>query len=127
MKARGVRRVPVIEAMGEEYEEAFDLIYLLSVYRHLPPQMIEANLARVSELLKSNGVLVFSMHGIIVGIALMKEAAAIEFGRPGGPYKRRQAETRRRRNLPAGKRQRRRVTRPPGNTTGPRLRSLQRA
>ena len=59
----GVRRVPVIEAMGEEYEEDFDLIYLLSVYTHLPRQMIEDNLARVSRLLKPNGVLVFSMHG----------------------------------------------------------------
>ena len=59
----GVRRVPVIEAMGDEYEEAFDLIYLLSVYTHLPRQMIETNLSRLSKLLKPNGVLVFSMHG----------------------------------------------------------------
>jgi SAM-dependent methyltransferase len=59
----GVRRVPVIEAMGPEYDCSFDLIYLLSVYTHLPRHMIENNLARVSALLKPNGVLVFSTHG----------------------------------------------------------------
>jgi SAM-dependent methyltransferase len=59
----GVRRVPVVEGMGEEYDQTFDLIYLLSVYTHLPRQMTEDNLARVSKLLKQNGVLVFSMHG----------------------------------------------------------------
>jgi SAM-dependent methyltransferase len=59
----GVRRVPAVEAMGKEYDEAFDFIYLLSVYTHLPRQMIEDNLARVSKLVKPNGVVVFSMHG----------------------------------------------------------------
>ncbi|MBV8848964.1 MAG: class I SAM-dependent methyltransferase [Methylobacteriaceae bacterium] len=59
----GVRRVPVVDAMGEEYDETFDLIYLLSVYTHLPRLMIEDNLARVSKLLKPEGVLVFSTHG----------------------------------------------------------------
>jgi SAM-dependent methyltransferase len=59
----GVRRVPVVEAMGAEYDCSFDLIYLLSVYTHLPRHMIENNLARVSALLKPNGVLVFSTHG----------------------------------------------------------------
>jgi SAM-dependent methyltransferase len=59
----GVRRVPVVEAMGPEYDCSFDLIYLLSVYTHLPRHMIENNLARVSALLKPNGVLVFSTHG----------------------------------------------------------------
>jgi len=59
----GVQRVPVVEAMGEGYDRAFDLIYLLSVYTHLPRQMIEANLATLSRLLKPRGVLVFSMHG----------------------------------------------------------------
>jgi SAM-dependent methyltransferase len=59
----GVRRVPVGEAMGPAYDGSFDLIYLLSVYTHLPRGMIERNLARVSALLKSNGVLVFSTHG----------------------------------------------------------------
>ena len=59
----GVRRVPVVEAMGREYDGSFDLIYLLSVYTHLPRLMIESNLARVSALLKPSGVLVFSTHG----------------------------------------------------------------
>jgi SAM-dependent methyltransferase len=59
----GVRRVSVIDAMGRDYDETFDLIYLLSVYTHLPRQIIEDNLARVSALLKPKGVLVFSMHG----------------------------------------------------------------
>jgi SAM-dependent methyltransferase len=58
-----VRRVPVVEAMGPEYDCSFDLIYLLSVYTHLPRHMIENNLARVSALLKPNGMLVFSTHG----------------------------------------------------------------
>jgi SAM-dependent methyltransferase len=43
----GVRRVPTVDAMGEEYDATFDLIYLLSVYTHLPRHMIEANLARL--------------------------------------------------------------------------------
>jgi SAM-dependent methyltransferase len=59
----GVRRVPVVEAMGPEYDRSFDLIYLLSVYTHLPMHMMENNLTRVSALLKPNGVLVFSTHG----------------------------------------------------------------
>jgi SAM-dependent methyltransferase len=59
----GVRRIPVIEAVGRDCEETFDLIYLLSVYTHLPRHMIEENLARVSRLLKPGAVLVFSMHG----------------------------------------------------------------
>jgi SAM-dependent methyltransferase len=59
----GVRRVPVVEAMGADYDASFDLIYLLSVYSHLPKHMIENNLARVSTLLKPGGVLVFSTHG----------------------------------------------------------------
>jgi SAM-dependent methyltransferase len=59
----GVRRVPVVETMAPEYDRSFDLIYLLSVYTHLPRRMIENNLARVSALLKPNGVLVFSAHG----------------------------------------------------------------
>jgi SAM-dependent methyltransferase len=59
----GARRVPVVEAMGAGYDESFDLIYLLSVYSHLPRHMIRDNLARVSALLKPGGVLVFSTHG----------------------------------------------------------------
>jgi SAM-dependent methyltransferase len=59
----GVRRVPVIEVMGRDYDETFDLIYLLSVYTHLPRRIIEENLAKTSKLLKPNGVLVFSVHG----------------------------------------------------------------
>jgi SAM-dependent methyltransferase len=59
----GVRYVPVVEAMGPEYDSSFDLIYLLSVYTHLPKHMIEDNLSRVSALLKPDGVLVFSTHG----------------------------------------------------------------
>jgi SAM-dependent methyltransferase len=59
----GVRRVPIVEAMGPEYDCSFDLIYLLSVYTHLPRHMIENNLGRVSALLKPSGVLVFSTHG----------------------------------------------------------------
>lgn len=59
----GVRRVPTIEAMGSDYDTSFDLIYLLSVYTHLPRHMIESNLVRASALLKPKGVLVFSTHG----------------------------------------------------------------
>jgi SAM-dependent methyltransferase len=59
----GVRRVPVAEAMDTDYDGSFDLIYLLSVYTHLPRHMIESNLAHVSALLKPDGVVVFSTHG----------------------------------------------------------------
>jgi SAM-dependent methyltransferase len=59
----GVRRVPVVEAMGPQYDGSFDLIYLLSVYTHLPRHIMESNLARVSALLKPKGILVFSIHG----------------------------------------------------------------
>ena len=92
----GVRRVPVVEAMGREYDGSFDLIYLLSVYTHLPRQMIESNLARVSALLKPNGVLVFSTHGkqsaemaeIYEQYWLDKEKLNAELGRTGFFYER---------------------------------------
>jgi SAM-dependent methyltransferase len=59
----GVRRVSVVERLASEAENAFDLIYLLSVYTHLNRELIEANLAKVTSLLKPGGVLVFTMHG----------------------------------------------------------------
>lgn len=59
----GVRKVPVIEAMGPAYDGTFDLVYLLSVYTHLNRAMIEANLAKVAALTRAGGVVVFTTHG----------------------------------------------------------------
>lgn len=59
----GVRKLPVVERLAPEIREAFDLVYLLSVYTHLDRTMIEANLASVASLLKPGGVLVFTTHG----------------------------------------------------------------
>lgn len=59
----GVRKVPVIEAMGPDWDGGYDLLYLLSVYTHLNRPMIEANLAKVAALAKPGGVVVFTIHG----------------------------------------------------------------
>lgn len=59
----GVRKLPVVERLAPEIREAFDLVYLLSVYTHLDRTFIEANLASVASLLKPGGVLVFTTHG----------------------------------------------------------------
>lgn len=59
----GVRKVPLVEAMGPAFDRTFDLVYLLSVYTHLDRPLIEANLVKVAALLKPGGVLVFSTHG----------------------------------------------------------------
>ena len=59
----GVRKVPVVEAMGPEFTGAFDLVYLLSVYTHLNRAMIVENLAKVASLMRRGGVLVFTTHG----------------------------------------------------------------
>ena len=59
----GVRKLPIVERLEPEAGVAFDLVYLLSVYTHLNRAMIEANLAKVSSLLKPGGVLVFTTHG----------------------------------------------------------------
>jgi SAM-dependent methyltransferase len=67
----GARKVPVIEEMGPEAERSFDLVYLLSVYTHLDRPLIEANLAKVAALVRSNGVVVFTTHG--KGSAMMAE------------------------------------------------------
>lgn len=59
----GVRRIPVAEETGAEFNDAFDLVYLLSVYTHLSVENVEANLRRVAAMIKPGGVLVFTTHG----------------------------------------------------------------
>lgn len=57
------RQIPLIEQAGAEYDGAFDLVYLLSVYTHLRGDLIEANLARVEAVTRRGGVVVFTTHG----------------------------------------------------------------
>jgi SAM-dependent methyltransferase len=59
----GVTKVPVLERAGTVLDGKFDLIYLLSVYTHLPYDMVTANLRRVAAALKPEGVAVFTIHG----------------------------------------------------------------
>ena len=59
----GVRKIEVVEKLPATEDEAYDLIFLLSVYTHLPLKAVEMNLARVARLLKPGGVLVFTTHG----------------------------------------------------------------
>ena len=61
----GVRRVPVIEQVSGHQPNTYDLIYLLSVYTHLPLSMIEENLSAAARTLKSGGVIVFTTHGFV--------------------------------------------------------------
>jgi SAM-dependent methyltransferase len=48
---------------GPEWDERFDLIYLLSVYSHLPRPAVADHLRRMQSLLAPGGVLVFTTHG----------------------------------------------------------------
>ncbi|MGO9007003.1 MAG: class I SAM-dependent methyltransferase [Beijerinckiaceae bacterium] len=59
----GVHKVPVLEDAGMQLDGMFDLVYLLSVYTHLRSDMIAANLARVTAVLKPGGVAVLTVHG----------------------------------------------------------------
>lgn len=56
-------KIPPLEVAGPAWHERFDLVYLLSVYTHLRPDMVKANLRAVSASLKSGGVAVFTIHG----------------------------------------------------------------
>ena len=59
----GVRKTPVVELMGPDRNNAFDLVYLLSVYTHLDRHLIEINLAKVAALTRPGGLVVFTTHG----------------------------------------------------------------
>jgi SAM-dependent methyltransferase len=59
-----VTRTHVLETAVSSSQPRFDLVYLLSVYTHLRPDMVKANLRAVSESLVSGGVLVFTIHGL---------------------------------------------------------------
>lgn len=59
----GVHKMPVAEEAGPEWNERFDLIYLLSVYTHLPEAAIKAHLSRMEEFLAPTGVFIFTTHG----------------------------------------------------------------
>lgn len=48
---------------GPEWDGRFDLIYLLSVYSHLPRPAVAVHLHRMQNLLAPGGVLVFTTHG----------------------------------------------------------------
>jgi SAM-dependent methyltransferase len=59
----GARKMPTLEHAGADYDERFDLVYLLSVYTHMRRDMVAANLRRVLAVLKPNGVAVMTVHG----------------------------------------------------------------
>lgn len=48
---------------GPEWDRRFDLIYLLSVYSHLPKHAVAEHLRLTRRLLAPGGVLVFTTHG----------------------------------------------------------------
>jgi SAM-dependent methyltransferase len=58
-----VTRIPLLEDRGAPPEPQFDLVYLLSVYTHLPRDMVTANLRAVTDSLQSGGLAVFTIHG----------------------------------------------------------------
>ncbi len=57
------RPVPLLEAAPEPLVDRFDLIYLLSVYTHMPSDMVERNVALVAAALRPGGVVVFTIQG----------------------------------------------------------------
>jgi SAM-dependent methyltransferase len=59
----GVQKVPPIEEAGGTLDARFDLIYLLSVYTHLPRDMVATNLRHVAAALKPGGIAVLTVHG----------------------------------------------------------------
>lgn len=59
----GAHRVPPVEAMGLDYEETFDLAYVLSVYSHLRREAVVANLRRLAAISKPGAIIVFTTHG----------------------------------------------------------------
>lgn len=56
-------RLPLLEEMKNPPVERFDLVYLLSVYTHMPRKMIERSLSLVSAALRPRGIVVFTIHG----------------------------------------------------------------
>jgi SAM-dependent methyltransferase len=59
----GVHKIPVLEEATPLPLEHFDLVYLLSVYSHLPRNLVVENLRRVAAVLKPGGVVVATVHG----------------------------------------------------------------
>jgi SAM-dependent methyltransferase len=59
----GCHEMLPLEDAGAEYNERFDLVYLLSVYTHLRRDLVAANLRRLSAILKPDGVAVITLHG----------------------------------------------------------------
>lgn len=57
------RQIPLLESSSDQVAAKFDLIYLLSVYTHMPRDMIERNLGLLSAALRPRGVVVFTIHG----------------------------------------------------------------
>jgi SAM-dependent methyltransferase len=59
----GVHKVPPVENAERQLDGRFDLIYLLSVYTHLPCHMVTDNLRQVAAALKPGGIAVLTAHG----------------------------------------------------------------
>lgn len=59
----GATKVPVMEQAAVKPSGTYDLIYLLSVYTHLPRDFVVSNLRDVARALKPGGVAVFTIHG----------------------------------------------------------------
>lgn len=59
----GATQVPVMERAHPKPSDTYDLVYLLSVYTHLPRAVVHANLADVARALKPGGIVVFTIHG----------------------------------------------------------------
>jgi SAM-dependent methyltransferase len=59
----GVQRIPVIEEAGPEWNDRFELVYLLSVYTHMRRDIVVAHLSRLAQLIKPGGLVVFTVHG----------------------------------------------------------------
>ena len=57
------RRISLLEAAPEPLRDRFDLVYLLSIYTHLPRDMVERSLALVCSALRPGGLAVFTIHG----------------------------------------------------------------
>lgn len=58
---RAVASSPVPEAF--ELEQRFDMVWVASLFSHLPERLFQRWLKRLSELLKPGGILCFSTHG----------------------------------------------------------------
>jgi SAM-dependent methyltransferase len=59
----GVRRQPVVEMLPPNRNRAYDLIYVLDLYTEVDRPMIEMNLAKVADLARPGGIVLFTTRG----------------------------------------------------------------